>query len=727
MIKNWKIAKKLTIGFGSLLGLVVVVGLLAFLGLNNAAVGFTEYREMARDTNLAGRLQANMLMVRMNVKDFIITGSDTDLQQYNDYLKKMKGFLEESQVEIQNPERARKIDLVDEKVKEYEAAFEKLIVMKRQRNEYVHEKLNVIGPEMERSLTKIMVSANEDNDIQAAYLAGMALRNLLLGRLYVIKFLDTNAQEDVDRVIKEFSEFKMQLTTLDKDLQNPERRTLLNKIIELEGTYLPTFKTLVDLIFERNELITGTLDQIGPIVAKNVEDVKLDIKSVQDTLGPRLVSSNRNSIVVIVIIVIIAIVIGIFLALYLTRSITKPLAKGVEFAKMVESGDLTSDVDIDQKDEVGLLVDAMRSMVANLKKMVDLAEQIADGNLTILVEARSEKDALAHALQAMVSNLSKTAAEIKSASSQVASGSEQLASASQSMSQGATEQASALEEISSSMSEIESQTRQNADNAKQANQFVAEVRSSADKGTQQMAEMVTAINEINESSQNISKIIKVIDEIAFQTNLLALNAAVEAARAGKYGKGFAVVAEEVRNLAARSATAAKETSTLIEGAVNKSEAGTEISQRTEAVLGEIVSSVVKVSDLVGEISAASIEQAEGVSQVSEGLEQIDKVTQQNSAHAEETASSSEELSSQATLLIQSVDAFRTSDSQNVQFTRQAGSSTHQPLLQDLNVRSDRATEHHEDNDINAPAEEFSSKPANRRTITLDDSDFGKYS
>ena len=205
-LKSLRLRGKLFLGFGMvlvLLGCIAVIGLLA---IGNAKNGFTEYREMARDTNLAGRLQANMLMVRMNVKDFIITGSEKDIEQYGEYLEKMYMFLEQAQKDIQKKERAEKIDHVDSQVKEYEAAFEKVIAFMEERNRIVKEQLDIMGPRMEKNLTKIMETAEAENDIHVAFQAGLAMRNLLLGRLYVVKFLDTNEQAAADRVLSEFAD-----------------------------------------------------------------------------------------------------------------------------------------------------------------------------------------------------------------------------------------------------------------------------------------------------------------------------------------------------------------------------------------------------------------------------------------------------------------------------------------------------------------------------------------
>jgi methyl-accepting chemotaxis protein len=247
---------------------------------------------------------------------------------------------------------------------------------------------------------------------------------------------------------------------------------------------------------------------------------------------------------------------------------------------------------------------------------------------------------LSRPIKQVAEGLSKGADQIVAASSQVSSASQQLA-------EGASQQAAAIEETSSSLEEMSSMTQQNAFNANQANQLMTEAGRVVLEANKSMGELTGSMAEISKASEETSKIIKTIDEIAFQTNLLALNAAVEAARAGEAGAGFAVVADEVRNLAMRASEAAKNTSDLIEGSVKRIKGGSEIVERTETDFRKVADSNSKMSELVGEIAAASNEQAQGVQQINKAVSQMDKVVQENAANAEESAAASEELNSQA--------------------------------------------------------------------------------
>jgi methyl-accepting chemotaxis protein len=304
--------------------------------------------------------------------------------------------------------------------------------------------------------------------------------------------------------------------------------------------------------------------------------------------------------------------------------------------------------------------ETLDKVINPIKESAEVIQKMAGGDFTVSVNGEYQGDhaILKNAVNKTVESLSELLSQVMVTVEQVGLGSRQVADAGQSLSQGATEQAASLEEITSSMNQIGSQTKLNAENANQANQLSQSARTSAERGNKEMEQLMLAMTEITESSKNISKIIKVIDDIAFQTNLLALNAAVEAARAGRHGKGFAVVAEEVRNLAARSAKAAKETAEMIEGSIKRVENGSTITRQTAEVLNEINNGTAKVTAIVGEIATSSNEQAQGISQINTGLGQIDKVTQQNTANAEESASAAEELSGQANQLKMMLSKFK---------------------------------------------------------------------
>lgn len=317
----------------------------------------------------------------------------------------------------------------------------------------------------------------------------------------------------------------------------------------------------------------------------------------------------------------------------------------------------------DTKDETELLAAAFVRLVVSSREKVADTNQIADGDLTTHIHINCDEDELGQALLHLVHNTHRVVSAIVAASDQVASGSSLVADSSFALSQGATVQASSIQQLTASLAEVASQTNLNAKNAESANDLTHNIKDNALKGNDQMQQMLNAMDQINVASSNIGKIIKVIDDIAFQTNILALNAAVEAARAGQHGKGFAVVAEEVRNLASKSANAAKETTELIEGSTKKVNAGTKIAKDTAEALAQIVSQVGAAADLIKSIAQASNEQARAIEEINSGIQQVSEIVQNNAATSEESAAASEELSGQAAQLKETVSAFKLRRSQ----------------------------------------------------------------
>lgn len=359
-------------------------------------------------------------------------------------------------------------------------------------------------------------------------------------------------------------------------------------------------------------------------VAAEAEQIAMDKMQDQKVfnaydkyLANKKVAQQTN--VLMLTIALIAIAVGVLLGIVLSQLITTPLKKLLAASHKMTEGDLNIAIDINSKEEIGTLSQSFQTMTDTINDILS---------------------------------------DMNSVSSQVAVGSRQVSDASIALAQGATEQASAIQELTASLAEVAAQTKQNAISANKGNEISMLVKKNALKGNAQMKQMLESMSEINQASNNISKIIKVIDEIAFQTNILALNAAVEAARAGQHGKGFAVVAEEVRNLAARSANAAKETTTMIEGSIEKVEIGTKIANDTAEALTRIVEGISETAEVVSKIATSSNDQATAIAQINLGIEQVSQVIEVNSTTAEQSAAASEELHSQADLLKNLVDKFK---------------------------------------------------------------------
>lgn len=349
-----------------------------------------------------------------------------------------------------------------------------------------------------------------------------------------------------------------------------------------------------------------------------------------------------------------------------------------------------------------------------LSQLGQSADRIAEGDLAteVVTSTGDELGDVAASFEIMRQRVHNVLLEINQGADQVAAGAHNVSDASVALSQGASQQAASVEQLSASIAEIASQTASNAQNAEKANDLTVGTKEKAQLGNEEMQEMLSAMEEINASSANISKIIKVIDEIAFQTNILALNAAVEAARAGQHGKGFAVVAEEVRNLAARSAKAAKETTDMIEGSMEKVETGREIAHKTAEALNAIVGDVSSVADIVANIAKASNEQKLALEQINQGVQQVSQVVQANSSTSEEAATASQNLNQQADIMRANVGKFRLSNSGGNSYGGNGSSAIQKPDLTSAGRQ---------------PAVVPAKPGVKPRTIALtDDEGFGKY-
>ncbi|WP_447044647.1 methyl-accepting chemotaxis protein [Vreelandella sp. H-I2] len=430
------------------------------------------------------------------------------------------------------------------------------------------------------------------------------------------------AREDIAREWEAYMATK--LTAVEASLA-AEAQTLFgpanSALDELEGA----LQNLSGMVRGQLDAYDGQLYASIDPISSQVSEI-IDLQLVEARKGMEHGEAQyRTSMLETLGLGIVAILISIVVAIIITRGITRPLNQAVNQAKAVAAGDLSVSIEPLSNNEIGQLLLAQKTMVNSLAKVVS---------------------------------------EVRGNAESVATASAQIAQGNVDLSQRTEEQASALEETSASMEQMGSSALQNADNARSANQLASNASVVAKQGGDVVGQVVQTMREINNSSSQISDIVGVIDGIAFQTNILALNASVEAARAGEQGRGFAVVASEVRNLAQRSAEAAKEIKILIGTSVERVAQGTTLADQAGTTMHEIVTSIQHVSDIVGEISSASSEQSKAVGQVSQAITQIDQTTQQNAALVEESATAAASLRGQADELVAAVEQFRLPNSNN---------------------------------------------------------------
>ena len=411
---------------------------------------------------------------------------------------------------------------------------------------------------------------------------------------------------------------------INKSIRNPGVRAQFDQVLLARTAYIDArklvfqLKSAGDLAQGKIAYDTGLVPKAAAYLAEVNKLQTLQVAAADGIAGNvlNLSVSTRN---IIIVLGLVALALGVGFALYITRSITGPINRALQVAETVSAGDLTSVIVVDSRDETGRLMQALKTMNDNL--------------VTIVAQVRSGTDTMA------------------TASAEIAAGNQDLSSRTE-------QQASSLEETASSMEELTATVRQNADNAHEANRLAQDAAGVANRGGAVVADVVDTMGSINESSRKIVDIISVIDGIAFQTNILALNAAVEAARAGEQGRGFAVVASEVRNLAQRSAAAAKEIKVLIDDSVHKVEAGSALVDQAGHTMNEIVQGIGQVTSIMAEITSASAEQSAGIEQVNQAITEMDQVTQQNAALVEEASAAAEAMQDQAAGLSQVVSVFK---------------------------------------------------------------------
>lgn len=650
MLKQHSLKAQLNLSFGIMVVLLLVISVLSYIGLSNTYKGFTDYRGLARDTNLAGGIQANMLGMRLSVLSFLNTRSDRALDEYSIRKQSVLKLLEEADVEIVEPGRAALVKEIKTEIRGYDAAFAQVVKLFHERNQVVEQRLDPSGLAMRVAVTEIMQSAYADNDAAAAFMAGVAQEHLLLGRLYVAKFLVTNEKADAERAYLELTDkLKSTLNELDGQLQNPKRRQLLAELQVQYAQYTKAFAEVQSIIETRNDLINNSLNRIGPIVAEKTEQVKLSVKQDQDTLGPQVQSATENRLMLISGLALFSVLGGILMAFVMVRAIQRPIGgEPSEIAKVttrIASGDLSQNLQL-QSSDTGIYR-AVCEMSDKLKTL-----------LSGIVATTQQLEHSAEEGSKAASRNTHTVIQQKKMTDQVVVAVEEMSHSIQEVVQNAAESAARSEQG-------KAETKRGRGSVKQTVQAINEL---ANNLTTSMQE----IKELEQKSMEIGSVVEVIQGISEQTNLLALNAAIEAARAGEQGRGFAVVADEVRTLAQRTQESTTEiqamiqdlqqrtsrTVSAIQHCTDQANDSVQCSQETDQALQLIDEVIDEIANMNNRVASAVEQQSIVTDEIARNMAEISTTLETTTESVEAAEKASRKVESMADDLGKLVSGFK---------------------------------------------------------------------
>ncbi|MAK92812.1 MAG: hypothetical protein CMI13_16455 [Oleibacter sp.] len=641
---------RMTLGMKLSAGFVLVVLLLAIsstnsvISLNGASDGFSNYRTLARDTNLAGRVQANLVLARLEMKNYLLSSGERGLDKYTERFAAVNELFAQAQAEIQQPQRVKLIQETAPLLQEYQATFNDVRSLMEQEKTTYYGDLTDLGNAMLQTLEQ---AHKQTTSVEDEKLLGNLTSALLLARLHIVKWYDQHQASDIEtseRLLRE--EIPQQVEGLRASTVSVQLDITLATFMKQRADYLSGLEKLKKLVADRDEKVLRTLDVIGPVIADKLEAIKLSVMDDQNELGPRLQSENSTSTKVLLLVSAIAIAVAIFASIALTRHITSRLNKAKNLANTLASGQLNVKSTDQGHDEISELFTALNNMAGNLRDMVrdilGASNEIGQsaGNLMTLTE-RSRRGAQEQQLET-----------------------DQVATA-------VNEMAATAHEVSASVTQVAEASEKAEGQVQQGQNVVVQTQNNIHLLAGSVKDTAREIDELRNETISIGRILDVIRGIAEQTNLLALNAAIEAARAGDQGRGFAVVSDEVRSLAQRTQESTSEIQALIERlqnganqAVASMEKGEELtnacvslSDDANKALQDINQSVAVMYSMATQIATAAEEQSQVAEQINQSVIKVRDISADSLSSADDSAASSNQLSGLANSLQKLVGRF----------------------------------------------------------------------